>query len=135
MPSESAPRIRLVAIPDDAVLVVRGDELDPRILRADATRFRRRFEEWGRYGVSGFLAADDDEVDVLCETRLERFADIVVFRRADLIAEGIEVVPTFRRPHVTLAHADLDSLVNGLRSCEHRELSNPHFQGDGTSRP
>lgn len=133
MPAENLPRIRLVAIPDDAVLVVRGDELDPRILRVDATRFRRRFAEWGRYGVSGFLAGDDDEVDVLCETRLERFADIVVFRRLDLIAIGIDVVPTFRRPHVTLAHADLDSLVSGLRSCEHRELTNPYFRGEGTS--
>lgn len=132
MSPEPIPRIRLVAIPDDAVLVVRGDELDPRILRADATRFRRRFEEWGRFGVSGFLAEDNDEVDVLCETRLERFADIVVFRRADLIAVGIEVWPTFRRPHVTLAHVDLDALVNGLRSCEHRDLTNPHHQGGGT---
>lgn len=132
MSPELIPRIHLVAIPDDAVLVVRGDDLDPRILRADAARFRRRFESWGRYGVSGFLADDNDEVDVLCETRLERFANVAIFRRADLVAVGIDLVPTFRRPHVTLAHADLDSLVNGLRSCEHRALTNPHHQGGGT---
>lgn len=81
--------------------------------------------------MSGFLAADDQEVDVLCETRLERFADVVIFRRAGLIDVGIEVVPTFRRPPVTLAHTDLDVLVSGLRSCEHRDLTNPHHQGEG----
>ena len=52
MAPEPVPRIRLAAIPDDAVLVVRGDELDPDVLRLDAERFRRRFEQWGRFGVS-----------------------------------------------------------------------------------
>lgn len=33
------PRIRLTALPDKSVLVVRGDELDESILRADAERF------------------------------------------------------------------------------------------------
>jgi hypothetical protein len=128
---EGTPRIRLVAIPADAVLVVRGDELEPEILRADAIRFRRRFADWGRYGVSAFVAVDDDEIEVLCETRLERFATVVVFRIADLVAAEIEVVPTFRRPHITVAHVELDSLVSGLRSCEHRSLSNPNFDGGG----
>jgi hypothetical protein len=131
MARERRPRIRLVAIPDDSVLVVRGDELDSAILRAAAERFHRRFPDWDRYGVSGFLAIDDVEVDVLCETRLERFPTILVFRRRDLEAAGVEVVPTFRRPHVTLAHADLDGLVNALQSCEHRELENPHHHLGG----
>jgi hypothetical protein len=48
--------------------------------------------------VSAFLANDAAEVDVLCETRLERFATLVVFHREDLIASGVEVVPTFRPP-------------------------------------
>lgn len=90
---------------------------------------RRRFDEWVRYGASGFLAADGDEVDVLCETRLERFATVIAFRRADLLSAGMEVVPPFRRPHVTLAHTDLGALVRGLRSCEHGEIPNPHHEG------
>jgi hypothetical protein len=64
----------LTAVPEAAVLVVRGDALDPAVLRADALRFVRRYPGWGRYGVSAFLASDAAEVDVLCETRLERFA-------------------------------------------------------------
>jgi hypothetical protein len=31
----------------------------------------------------------------------------VVFERSALEAIGIDVVPTFRTPHVTLAHAEL----------------------------
>ncbi len=123
------PRVRLAAVPEDALLVVRGDELLAEILERDARRFRRRFNEWGRYGVSGFLAVDDREVDALCETRLVLFATVVVFGRTDLTAKGIEVVPTFRRPHVTLAHVELDALVSGVQSCEHRQLENPYFEG------
>jgi hypothetical protein len=126
MPSEPVPRVRLVAIPDSSVLVVRGDGLDRESLSRDARRFRRRFDQWGRYGVSAFLAADDEEVHVLCETRLVLFETVAVFNRADLVSEGVDVVPTFRRPHVTLANTDLPDLVRGLRSCAHRLLVNPY---------
>jgi hypothetical protein len=129
MARDRVPRLRLAAIPDEALLVVRGDELLTEMLRRDARRFRRRFDEWGRFGVSGFLAASDPEVDALCETRLVLFEKVVVFVRRDLTAAGIEVVPTFRRPHVTLAHVGLNDLVAGLQSCEHRQLENPYFEG------
>jgi len=61
-------------------LVIRGDELEP-----------------------AFVAADEDEVDALCETKLRAWSTVVVFARAALEAAGIELVPTFRVPHVTLA--------------------------------
>jgi hypothetical protein len=127
--ADNVPRARLTAVPEAAVLVVRGDALDPAVLRADALRFVRRYPAWGRYGVSAFLAADTAEVDVLCETRLERFATVVVFRRHDLVAAGIEVVPTFRAPHVTLAAAELELLVARLLSCQHETMANGHHQG------
>ncbi|MDA8183568.1 MAG: hypothetical protein M0035_03945 [Actinomycetota bacterium] len=135
MTIEGAPKIRLGAIQGDAVLVVRGGALDPGLATAAAVRFRRRYPAWDRYGISALLAADDDEIDVLCETRLERFSTVAVFRRADLEVEGVEIVPTFRRPYVTLAHTDLDALVNGLLSCKHRLLSNRHHRGQGDIRP
>jgi hypothetical protein len=69
--ARDVPRIRRTPLPDNALLVVRGDELDQRILRADATRFRRRFAAWNRYGVSALIARDDIEVASFCETRLE----------------------------------------------------------------
>jgi hypothetical protein len=130
MPAEPTPRVRRAPIPDEAVLVVRGDELDPHVLAADAERFHRRFKAWGRYGVSAFLATDDAEVDALCETRLRQWAVAVVFTRSALEACGIDVVPTFRTPHVTLAHAELPALVQGLTTCEHRVVVNPYHEPD-----
>lgn len=128
MPSDPQPRIRRVPIPARAVLVVRGDELDPAVIRADATRFRRRFPAWGRFGVSAFVAADEDEVDALCETKLRAWSTVVVFTRSALEAAGIEVVPTFRVPHVTLVDPSVDALTQKLLLCDHRVVVNPYHE-------
>lgn len=128
MSAGDLPRFRLTAIPDLTQLVVRGDELDPALLRVDAERFRRRYPGWGRYGISAFAAVDEEEVDALCETRLERFEVVVLFARQHLEGAGVEVVPTFRRPHVTLAHRQLDALVDGLLGREHTRRENPHHE-------
>ena len=76
------------------------------------------------------LPCDDAEVDALCETRLRQWAIAVVFERSALEANGIDVVPTFRTPHVTLAHAELEELVERLTSCEHRVVVNPYHEAD-----
>ena len=75
------------------------------------------------------LGQRDAEVDVLCETRLERFATVVVLRVADLVAAGVDVVPTFGAPHVTLAAIQLDVLVDRLVACQHETRANVHHQG------
>jgi hypothetical protein len=122
-------------VPGDAVLVIRGDELDASLIMEDATRFFERFADWGRFGISAFHAASEDEVDVLCQTRLIRFATVVVFRWKDLVASGVQVVPTFRTPHVTLCHEQLDELVARLLGCEHRTLDNPYTVTDEEGDP
>ena len=70
------PRILHAAIPQDAWLVVRGvASIEPETSRRQAELFRRRFEGWGRYGLSAFYARSDDEVLDLGEdvsTRLQR---------------------------------------------------------------
>ncbi len=126
MAPERTPRVRLSAVPDDALFVVRGDELVPDLLAEDASRFRERFPDWERFGVSGFLAADDGEIDALCEVRLVQFGTVAVFRRSDLERAGVEVVPTFRTPHVTLCHAVLAELVQRLLHCDHELRTNPY---------
>ena len=130
MATERVPRIRLRGVPDNSVFVVRGDELDASLLAADASRFHERFIEWGRFGISAFQATSEPEIDVVCQTRLVRFASVVVFRRADLEMAGVEIVPTFRRPHVTLCHEQLDELVTRLLRCEHSVLPNPYNVAD-----
>lgn len=124
------PRIRRSPFPDRALLVVRGHQANDHDLRTDAIRFHRRYPDWQRFGVSAFLAGDEAEVDVLCETKLERWPFVAVFDRADLVVKGIEVVPTFRTPHVTLAHRDLDELLGGLVGCEQRVIVNPYHEPD-----
>jgi hypothetical protein len=51
------PRISHAAIPQDAWLVVRGvASIEPETSLRQAELFRRRFEQWGRYGLSAFCA-------------------------------------------------------------------------------
>ncbi len=130
MALERTPRVRLAGVPDDVVLIVRGDELDPILLAEDASRFRERFVDWGRFGISAFSAASDDEIDAVCQTRLVRFPTVAVFRRSDLEIAGIEVVPTFRTPHVTLCHEQLEELVDRLVNCAHTVRVNPYNEPD-----
>ena len=130
MAVERVPRIRLRTVSDAAALVVRGDELDPTLLAEDASRFHERFPDWDRFGISAFEADSDAEIDVVCQTRLVRFPTVVVFEREALERAGIDVVPTFRRPHVTLCHEALDQLVERLVHCEHRVLINPYHVTD-----
>ena len=128
--TERTPRVRLTPVPNDGVFVVRGDELDPGVLADDASRFRERFHDWGRYGISAFYAGADDEIDALCQSRLIRFETVVVFHRADVEAAGVDIVATFRTPHVTLCHVDLDSLIERLTNCPHQVLTNPYHVDD-----
>lgn len=69
----------------------------------------------------------------MCETRLVHFPTVVVFQRAELEANGIDVVATFRTPHVTLASDDLDHLVQRLLACRYAERPNP-YHGAESSR-
>ena len=102
----------------------------PVVLAEDASRFRERFDEWGRYGISAFYAGAEEEVDALCQSRLVRFETVVVFRRADVEAAGVDIVATFRTPHITLGHADLGTLIERLTSCPHRMMTNPYHVDD-----
>ena len=78
--------------------------------------------------MSAFLAADEAEIDALCETKLQQWATVVVFQRTALERSGVQVVPSFRTPHVTLAHPDLAELVRSLIGCEHDVIINPYHE-------
>jgi hypothetical protein len=90
-------------LPDDAILAVQGDDLDPATSRRQAEAFRRRFSEGGRWGLSAFYARNDAEVDDLGADQLERFSLLGCYRVVDLRKAGFEIWPTFRTPHVTIA--------------------------------
>lgn len=106
------PRIRRAPVPEDAQVVVRGDDLDPEMSRHQAESLLRRFPDWGRYGLSGYYARNEAEVNDLAADQLERFPLLGLFSIGELQDAGFEVVPTFRSPHVTIAFAG--DLADGL---------------------
>jgi hypothetical protein len=129
MSAERVPRVRRAPIPADAVVVVRGEPGDVAITREQAEEFRRRFDEWERWGVSAFYARSDAEVDDLAFDRLHKFAQLRIYRIVELEAAGFELVPTFRTPHVTIAWADdLDQGLMKLELAPHRTRLNPYHE-------
>lgn len=128
--SGGVPRIRRAPIPADAWLVVRGvADSEPEVSLRQAELFRRRFERWGRYGLSAFYARSDDEVLDLGEDRLSTFATLFVYHLADVAGAGFDVVATFRSPHVTITfYDDLEAGVARLHGLAHRTVSNPGYR-------
>jgi len=116
------------AIPDDAWLVVRGvASIEPETSRRQAELFRP-IRRLGPLRVVGAYARSDDEVLDLAEDRLDAFATLFVYRLADVIDAGLEVVPTYRSPHVTITfYDDVDIGVARLLAVSHRTVTNPAF--------
>jgi len=80
---------------------VRGEDLVDDDTALQAERFRRRFPDWGRWGLSAMHADSEEDVDDLGAGPLRRFLILALYRVAALEADGFEVVPTFRTPHVS----------------------------------
>jgi len=110
--------------PTDDLVVVRGGLLDETRLRADATLTFRRF---GEYGVSVLAAPGDAMLDSLARTTLRREATLALLRVGDIRRAGLEVRPTFRRPHYTVMLPDLDTDLRRLVACENTVQVNPHY--------
>lgn len=121
------PRIRRAPIPDDASLVVRGDDLDPSTARTQAEAFRDRFPDWARYGISAYFARSDAEIDDLAADQLERFPSLLILSHVELVRAGFDVVPTFRSPHVTIAFGgDVDERLAALGRLRVEVRTNPY---------
>ena len=127
------PRIRRAALPIGARIVVRGMTQDePAISIRQAVQFQRRFPDFGRFGLSGFVAANDDEVVDLGAHHLDRFARLFVFELSDLVTAGFEVVATFRNPHVTITFVEEPGAgVERLLALRHEIRNNPAFREEG----
>lgn len=131
MPEDEAqlPRLRYRPIPAGAkVVVVRGDDMDPDAERRQAEDFLRRWPAWHRYGLSAYYAEDDDAVADLASDQLERFPLLRLYRPEALTSAGIDVVPTFRSPHLTLTFDDLEAGLSALAVVEHEIRHNPYHE-------
>ena len=119
--------MRHAPIPDDAVLVVRGDDVEAGTARAQAVAFRQRFPGWDRWGLSAYYARSEDEIEDLASDHLERFPELVILSIGALEQAGFEIVPTFRTPHVTIAFGgDLDGRLRELERLGIDRRSNPY---------
>lgn len=129
--TERVPRVRRMPIPIDALIVVRGEDHVEGDSAVQAELFRRRFPDWGRWGLSGMYAESDADVDDLGAGPLRRFPILGLYRVADLEEADFEVVPTFRTPHVTIAFTgELDDGLERLRTAIHERRPNP-YHGKG----
>ncbi len=118
-------RVRREPAPDDGLLLVRGDELAAETLRRDAIRTYRRF---GEYGVSLLGASIEADLDELAAGLLRRFEVLTVMTAGALRRSGIELRPTFRRPHYTVMLPDLDEAIFRLLRCDNERRVNDYYK-------
>lgn len=101
---------------DDDVVVVRGGELDPVALRADAERY---------HSISANTVSRCSPPTAWPSTNSPQQAPLVRFEVATLVrvgvlrAAGFRLEPTGRNPrHFTVAFDDLEASIGELRRCE-----------------
>jgi hypothetical protein len=121
----SGVRVRREPLADDALVVVRGGLLDIDTMRVDALRSFARF---GEYGVSVLAAPDELAIDELGRTILRPNENLTVMQAGDIRSRGLELRPTFRRPHFTVLLPDLEADLIRLASCENVVRRNPYFE-------
>jgi hypothetical protein len=117
-------RVRREGAADDRLFVVRGGELAEEALRRDAIRAHRRF---GEYGVSVLGAASDVVLDEFAGGPLQRFHVLTIMTVGALRRSGLELRPTFRRPHYTVMLPNLDDDVNRFLRCHNEIRTNVHY--------
>ncbi|MBK9179492.1 MAG: hypothetical protein IPM45_07900 [Acidimicrobiales bacterium] len=111
---------------DDDTVIIRGGELDPDVVRADALRYHAVY---GEYGVSVFAARDATVDELAQQAPLVRFEVLTLVRAGTLLAAGFRLEPTGRNPrHFIVAFDDLDGGVEALEACEHRSWLNPYHE-------
>ena len=91
--------------PDDAIVVVRGGEMNSDVVRRTATDAHN---EYGIYTLSVFLALDST-VDELCRFRpeLQRYGKVRMSTVGRLRTLGFALIPTIDRPHFDIVLPDL----------------------------
>lgn len=111
---------------DDVTVVVRGGQLDPDLLRADALR---NHAIYGTYGISVFAARDASLDELAQQAPLVRFAQLTLVTVGALRSAWLRLEPTGRNPrHFDIAFDELDDGIARLLGCEHRTMVNPYHE-------
>lgn len=72
-------------------------------------------------------AADDDGFRSVAAGPLRGSAVLTLMTAGAIGEVGLELRPTFRRPHFTVILVSLDDGIRRLRSCENEVIENPHY--------
>ena len=92
---------------DGDIVLVRGGDLDPDILYADAARY---YSIYGVYGISVFAVRGATVDELAQQAPLVRFDRLSLLKVGDLLAVGMRLEPTGRNPrHFTVGFDDLVS--------------------------
>lgn len=121
-------RVRLEEAPDETLVVIRGGPLDEDAIRRDA---RIAFLRFGEYGVSVLAAPDEEGFRKVASGPLRLYGQLTVTTAGAIRRVGLELRPTFRRPHFTVVFPTLDEGVSRLLSCENEVIDNPHHDAGG----
>lgn len=120
--------LRDEAAPDDAIVVVRGGEMNHDTVRRTATD---AFDEFGIYTVSVFLVLDGSPDD-LCRDlpELQRYGKVRLSTAGRLRSLGFALVPTLDHPHYDVVLPDLtDGTLDRLEVGFDRPIANPSRTG------
>lgn len=113
-------------IDDDEIVIVRGGELDPIVLRADALRYH---SVYGTYGISVFALRGITVDELAQQPPLVRFPTLTLVAAGVLRSAGLRLEPTGRNPqHFTVGFGSLDDSIEILASCEQRLWRNPYHE-------
>lgn len=116
-------RVPKEPLDDSALVVVRGGLLELPKLRVAAIAAFHRF---GEYGVSVYAAPTAGAIDDLARNQLQRHEWLTITTVGDIRRAGLEIIPTFRRPHCTVLLSDLDADLDRLLGCHTVVAINPH---------
>ena len=106
------------------IMLMRGGDLDPEILRADAARY---YSIYGVYGISVFAVRDVTVGELAQQVPLVRFDRLSLLKVSDVLVAGMRLEPTGRNPrHYTVSFDDLVDGVRRLVSCPHHVMPNAY---------
>ena len=106
------------------IVLVRGGDLDPDILRVDAARYNSIY---GVYDISVFAIRDLTVDELAQQVPLVRFDRLSLLKVRDVLAAGMRLEPTGRNHrHFTVSFDDLEDGVRRLVSCPHQVMPNAY---------
>jgi hypothetical protein len=106
------------------IVLVRGGDLDPDILSADAARY---YSIMVSSGFRSSLSAMSPVDELAQQIPLVRFDRLSLLMVRDVLAAGMRLEPTGRNPrHYTVSFDDLEDGVQRLASCPHQVMPNAY---------